>query len=72
MEKPKKKYSTVEELDKFVLNECKNNITYLFHSGKFKSKYQILYTKKHFNIKDNHLNYLFTKYKKLCFPKKLR
>ena len=50
----------------------KNNKTYLSHSGKFKSKFQILYTKKDFNIKDNHLNYLFTKYKKkLCLPKNL-
>ena len=41
-----KKFSIVEELDKFLLNECKNNKTYLSHSVKFKSQFQILYTKK--------------------------
>ena len=70
MEKSKKCWRE-EELDKFILNECKNNKNYLSNSGIFKTKFQILYNKKHFNIKENHLNYLFTKYKKLCFPKNL-
>lgn len=63
-----KKCSSLEDLDKLVLNECKINKKVLESLAFFKKNFEILYIKKKFKIKQFHLKYLYNKYKNICFP----
>ena len=64
-----KKCKTSGEIDKLVLNICKQNKNLLNKQKCFIKNFKPLYAK--IKIKDNHLKYLYTKYKKIIFPETL-
>ena len=64
-----KKCKTSGEIDKLVLNICKQNKNLLNKQKSFIRNFTPLYAK--IKIKDNHLKYLYTKYKKFIFPESL-
>ena len=61
---------TTEEIDKLILDKCKNNKIYLTKLNKFINTFACCY-KNRKNVKYYHLKYLFTKYKNECFPESL-
>ena len=60
-------YNSVKEL----LEECKQNKDYLSINQNFIKSFKEIYTNNNLELKENHLNYLYKKYKKYCFPETL-
>ena len=61
-------FNSVKELDSYLLEECKQNKEYLSTIQNFIKSFTEIYTKNNLELKENHLNYLYKKYKKYCFP----
>ena len=64
-------FNSVKELDSYVLEECKQNKEYLSTNQNFIKSFKEIYTNNNLELKENHLNYLYKKYKKYCFPETL-
>ena len=60
------KCSKASEIDSLIYNVCKNNKTLLSKSKIFSRTFKKLYTK--IKLKDNHLKYIYNKFKKMIFP----
>ena len=59
---------TQKEMDELILNICKKNKIILTDESKFIKTFKKIYNNYNLKIKDYHLKYLFSKYKKMCIP----
>ena len=63
------KCTKASEIDKLVFNVCKNNKELLSKSKMFVRNFEKLYN--NIKLRENHLKYIFNKFKKLIFPETL-
>ena len=66
-----KECTTLNQMDNFVLEICKKKRDILSNLKNFQRTFKKLYDKNNIKIKENHFKYIFTKYKKICFPETL-
>ena len=66
-----KNCTSISEIDKVILNICKENKTHLSSLKNFQRKFLKYYDKNKIKMKKNHLKYVFNKFKKICFPSTL-
>ena len=66
-----KNCTSISEIDKVILNICKENKTHLSSLKNFQRKFLKYYDKNKIKMKKNHLKYVFNKFKKICFPSML-
>ena len=63
--------TSISEMDKVILNICKENKTHLSSLKTFQRNFLIYHEKNKIKIKKNHLKYVFNKFKNICFPRML-
>ena len=64
-------FNSIKEVDSYILERCKQNKEYLSTTQNFIKSFKEIYRNNNLELKENHLNYLYKKYKKYCFPETL-